>query len=42
MIQAIIKSITFEDFLAWYPEGKGRFALRNGVIVEMNQNGEHE
>ena len=42
MIQTTIKSITFEEFLEWYPEGKGRFELRNGVIVEMNPNGEHE
>jgi Uma2 family endonuclease len=42
MIQTLIKSITFEEFLEWYPDGKGRFELRNGVIVEMNPNGEHE
>jgi Uma2 family endonuclease len=42
MIQAIVKSITFEEFLEWYPDGKGRFELRNGVIFEMNPNGDHE
>ena len=42
MIQTTIKSITFEEFLEWYPDGKGRFELRNGVIVEINPNGEHE
>ncbi len=42
MIQTTIKSITFEEFLEGYPDGKGRFELRNGVIVEMNQNGEPE
>jgi Uma2 family endonuclease len=42
MIQTTIKSITFEEFLEWYPDGKGRCELRNGVIVEMNPNGEHE
>jgi len=42
MIQTTIKSITFEDFLEGYPDGKGRCELRNGVIVEMNPNGEHE
>ena len=41
-IQTTIKSITFEEFLEWYPDGKGRFELRNGVILEMNPNGEHE
>jgi len=42
MIQAIVKSITFEEFLEWYPDGKGRFELRNGVIFEMNPNGDYE
>jgi Uma2 family endonuclease len=42
MIQTTIKSITFEKFLEWYPDGKGRFDLRKGVIVEMNPNGEYE
>jgi len=42
MIQTIIKSITFEEFLEWYPDGKGRFELRNGVIVELNPKGEHK
>lgn len=42
MIQTIVKAIKFEDFLEWYPDGKGRFELRNGVIVEMNRNGYHE
>ena len=42
MIQTTIKSITFEEFLEWYPDGRGRFELRNGVIVEMNPNNEHE
>ena len=42
MIQTIIKSITFEDFLEWYPDGKGRLELRNGVILEMIPNGDHQ
>ena len=42
MIQSIVKSITFEEFLEWYPDGKGRFELRNGVIFEINPNGYHE
>lgn len=42
MIQTIVKSITFEKFLEWYPDGKGRFELRNGVIFEINPNGDHE
>ena len=42
MIQTIVESITFEKFLEWYPDGKGRFELRNGVIFEINPNGDHE
>ena len=42
MIQTIVELITFEKFLEWYPDGKGRFELRNGVIFEINQNGDHE
>ncbi|MEG4089896.1 MULTISPECIES: Uma2 family endonuclease [unclassified Microcoleus] len=42
MIQTTAKLLTFEEFLEWYPDGKGRFELRNGVIVEKNPNGDHE
>ena len=42
MIQTTAKLLTFEEFIEWYPDGKGRFELRNGVIVEMNPNGDHE
>ena len=42
MIQTIVELITFEKFLEWYPDGKGRFELRNGVIFEINPNGDHE
>jgi Uma2 family endonuclease len=42
MIQTTAKLLTIEEFLKWYPDGKGRFELRNGVIVEMNPNGDHE
>ncbi|NJK67321.1 MAG: Uma2 family endonuclease [Microcoleus sp. CSU_2_2] len=42
MIQTTVKLLTFEEFIEWYPDGKGRFELRNGVIVEMNPNGDHE
>jgi Uma2 family endonuclease len=42
MIQTTAKLLTIEEFLEWYPDGKGRFELRNGVIVEMNPNGDHE
>lgn len=42
MIQTRPKTLTFEDFLEWYPDGRGRYELHNGVIVEMNPTGEHE
>lgn len=42
MIQTTAKLLTFEEFLEWYPDGKGRFELRNRVIVEINPNGDHE
>ncbi|MFB2833782.1 Uma2 family endonuclease [Floridanema evergladense] len=36
MIQAIPKSATFDQFVAWYPENSEyRYELHNGVIVEM-------
>lgn len=41
MIQAIPKSLTFEEFLEWKPEN-GRYELHNGVIVEMQPTGNHE
>jgi Uma2 family endonuclease len=42
MIQAISKTLTFEEFLEWYPDGRGRYELLNGVIVEMLPTGDHE
>lgn len=36
MIQALQTSITFDEFIAWYPENSGtRYELHDGVIVEM-------
>lgn len=36
MIQAIPKPVTFDEFVAWYPErSEHRYELHNGVIVEM-------
>lgn len=36
MIQAITKHVTFDEFIAWYPENSPtRYELHNGVIVEM-------
>lgn len=34
--QTIPKTVTFDEFVAWYPENSvGRYELHNGVIVEM-------
>ncbi|CBN59264.1 MULTISPECIES: Uma2 family endonuclease [Kamptonema] len=34
--QTITKTITFDEFVAWYPENSThKYELRNGVIVEM-------
>ena len=43
MIQAIPKSVTFDEFVAWYPENsEHRYELYNGTIVEMpNPTGDH-
>ena len=36
MIQTISKTITFDEFVAWYPENSvHNYELHNGVIVEM-------
>lgn len=36
MIQTIAKTVTFDEFVAWYPENSPhRYELHNGVIVEM-------
>lgn len=36
MIQAIPQQVTFDEFIAWYPEkSEHRYELHNGVIVEM-------
>lgn len=44
MIQALAKIVTFNEFIAWYPENSGvRYELHNGEIVEMAQpTGKHE
>jgi Uma2 family endonuclease len=36
MLQAIPKTVTFDEFVAWYPENSAhKYELHNGVIVEM-------
>jgi Uma2 family endonuclease len=35
-IQAVTKPVTFDEFIAWYPENSEfRYELRRGVIIEM-------
>jgi Uma2 family endonuclease len=36
MIQTLQKEVTFDDFIAWYPENaENRYELHDGVITEM-------
>ncbi|HEY9866130.1 MAG TPA: Uma2 family endonuclease [Candidatus Obscuribacterales bacterium] len=36
MIQTIPKTVTFDEFINWYPEGSGcHYELHNGAIIEM-------
>ncbi|MEG4627956.1 Uma2 family endonuclease [Microcoleus sp. w1-18aA5] len=43
MTQAILKPVTFDKFIGWYPENSvNRYELPNGAIVEMPKaTGEH-
>ena len=43
MTQAILKPVTFDEFIDWYPENSAnRYELHNGAIVEMPKaTGEH-
>ncbi len=40
--QTVPKLITLDEFLDGYPDGYGRYELRNGVIFEMQPTGTHE
>ncbi|MGB3789712.1 MAG: Uma2 family endonuclease [Phormidesmis sp.] len=42
MVQAAAKPLTFDDFIALYPEDGGRYELRHGEMVEMRPVGPHE
>jgi Uma2 family endonuclease len=44
MTQALPKIVSFDEFIAWYPENSGvRYELHSGEIVEMAQpTGKHE
>ena len=40
--EVLPKLITLEDFFEQYPDGYGRYELRNGEIFEMQPTGTHE
>ena len=42
MIAPQTEPISFEEFLAWYPDNAGRYELIEGVIVKMLPKGSHE
>ena len=44
MTQSLAKSITFDDFIEWYPEkSRVRYELHDGIIIEMTPpSGDHE
>ena len=35
MVQALTKPVTFDEFIAWYPNTGVRYELHDGIIVEM-------
>lgn len=41
MFQALPKTIVFEEFLNWKPDGD-RYELHDGIIVEIQPVGDHE
>ncbi|MEO0540746.1 MAG: Uma2 family endonuclease [Cyanobacteria bacterium P01_A01_bin.105] len=42
MVQAQLKPLTFEEYLAAYPEDGGIYELINGEVVMVNPRGDHE
>jgi Uma2 family endonuclease len=42
MVQALSETLTFEEFLDWYPDGQGRYELIDGIVSEMTPTGDHE
>lgn len=42
MIQVLQRSMTFEEFLDWYPEDGRRYELMDGEVVEECPRGDHE
>jgi Uma2 family endonuclease len=42
MIQALQRSMTFEEFLDWYPEDGNCYELMDGEVVSERPRGDHE
>ncbi len=42
LAETLPKLITLEEFFEQYPDGYGRYELRNGEIFEMQPTGTHE
>ena len=42
MVQALPKPVTFEEFIADYPNNGGRYELVEGEVVEVRPRGKHE
>ena len=42
MVQALPKPVTFEEFIADYPNNGGRYELVEGEVVEVRPTGKHE
>jgi Uma2 family endonuclease len=42
VVQAIQRTLTFDEFLDWYPEDGKRYELMGGEVVEMRPVGDHE
>ena len=41
MIQALPRSVSFEEFLLWKPEGRS-YELHDGIVTEMQPTGKYE
>jgi Uma2 family endonuclease len=42
MIQALQRSMTFEEFLDWYPEDGNCYELMDGAVISVRPRGDHE
>jgi hypothetical protein len=35
MVHSLTKTITFEEFIAWYPDSGGRYELHDGMMLNL-------